>query len=396
MVLCAHTYILSKIYAHALVHLTRKCACEGDFSCFRTFWGVRYVGVSHRGRKWTPGADFVYKLWQGHTDRRMPARFMAPQKPACLARSFPTRTRMSTSVCCGVAACTWVAMVCVAAYHEHTIRVTKYGHVGASETSSRPMLSSVVRRRKPPLLCFIITMNASLPAVRVSAQLTCHPFPGSRTTAEILTLVSPRVRANLLANTSSWGADFTNNQSVSIAYNHIQLWRRLASQTSEADMLIFEDDILVNARALQLYNKIHRSGVLPWHNFILKLVNHHRMTWLGGSELRFVYKFWLQDRIFTLQQCVCRTRQNFLSSAAYVIDREAARVLLQHHLPMQSHVDIFMHYVGCRFSNFFVLDVDAVDFSGRKSKHDLASDHTHRMLASFKEQVKNMILTTCY
>jgi GR25 family glycosyltransferase involved in LPS biosynthesis len=239
-------------------------------------------------------------------------------------------------------------------------------------------------------------MNASLQAVRVSAQVTCHPFLGSHTTAEIFALVSARVRANLVVNTSSWGADFTNNQSVSIAFNHIQLWKHLANQTSETDMLIFEDDILVNARALQLYDKIRRSGVLPRHNFIFKLVNHHRMTWLGGSELRFVYKFRVQDRIFTLQQCVCRTRQHFLSSAAYVIDRKAARVLLQHHLPMETHVDIFMHYVGCRFSNFFVLDADAVDFSGRKSKHDLSSDRTHRILASFKEQVKSMILTTCY
>jgi len=102
------------------------------------------------------------------------------------------------------------------------------------------------------------------------------------------------------------------------------------------------------------------------------------------------------DRSFTLQQCVCRTRQNFFGSAAYVIDRQAARVLLPHHLPLQTHIDIFMHFIGCRFSNFFLLDVDAVDFSGRLSTHELASDHSHRMFAAFKEQVKNMLLTSCY
>jgi len=208
--------------------------------------------------------------------------------------------------------------------------------------------------------------------------------------------VSPRVRNNLLKNTSSWGADFTNNQSVSIAYNHFQLWQRLANQTADADMLIFEDDVLITARAVQLYDKIHRSGLLPQHNFILKLSNRHRMQWLGGSELRSVYEFWLGDRSFTLQQCVCRTRQNFFGSAAYVIDRQAARVLLPHHLPLQTHIDIFMHFTGCRFSNFFLLDVDAVDFSGRLSTHELASDHSHRMFAAFKEQVKNMLLTSCY
>ena len=257
-------------------------------------------------------------------------------------------------------------------------------------------MPSSVTQRKAPISCHIITLNTSVRPVRISAKLTCYPYLGSRVTDAMFALVSARVQTNLLANTSSWGADFTNNQSVSIAYNHVQLWRRLAASAVHSDMLIFEDDILIDHQALMLYNKIRGSGVLPTKNYILKLTNRHRMQWLGSSELRFIHRFWLGDKGFALQKCVCRTRQNFFSSAAYVIDRHAARVLLQYHLPLQSHIDVFMHYIGCRFSNFFLLDNDTQQFSGRISTHDKASDGMYRVVAAFKEQVKNMIMTSCY
>jgi len=333
----------------------------------------------------------------------MSARCLPHEKRTCIAHSCCTRTRTSTVMCGGVVACMCVTMVCIAAYYEHTDElvdtptsgVTEHGNGVVHRTSPHPVVSSVVRRRNP-LLCFIITMNASLSAVRVSQHLTCHPFLGSRTTDQVFRLVSPRVRNNLLKNTSSWGADFTNNQSVSIAYNHFQLWQRLANQTADADMLIFEDDVLITARAVQLYDKIHRSGLLPQHNFILKLSNRHRMQWLGGSELRSVYEFWLGDRSFTLQQCVCRTRQNFFGSSAYVLDRQAALVLLEHHLPLQVHIDMFMHYVGCRVSNFFVLDVDVVASTGRLSTHMSPTESFYRKWPDFKEQVRSFWLSTCY
>jgi len=303
----------------------------------------------------------------------------------------------------GVLICVGVTVVSIAAYHEYTdelqinraFKTTQHGSAWSTGEFAHTALSSIAPKRRP-ISCFVITMNASLPAVKLSPSLTCYPFIGSRVTDKIFGLVSPRVQANLLANTSSWGADFTNNMSVSIAFNHIQLWRRLADQTTDSDMIIFEDDILIDTRALDLYTKIHRSGVLPQRNYILKLANRHRMQWLGGSELRRVHQFRLRNQSFVLQKCVCRTRQNFFSSAAYVIDRHAARVLLQHHLPMTSHVDIFMHYIGCRFSNFFLLDTDAVHFSGRTSTHEFSADQSHRTLAAFKEQVKNLIFSSCY
>lgn len=324
----------------------------------------------------------------------------------CTSHYMHARTRLChvhrpSVLCCGVLSCVWVTMVSVASYYEYTEQYSGdiFVHKTTQQIESKQLVLSnisAVAQTKIPISCYIITLNTSLLAVRLSPELTCYPYVGSRVTDSIFALVSGRVQNNLLANTSTWGADFTNNHSISIAYNHIQLWRRLATTALHSDMLIFEDDILLEKQALLLYKKIRRSGVLPRENYILKFTNRHRMQWLGGSELRFIFQYWIGDDKFALLKCVCRTRQNFFSSAAYVIDRQAARVLLQHHLPLQTHIDIFMHYIGCSFSNFFLLDKDALQFSGRSSTHDSVLDQSHRILAAFKEQIRNMILTSCY
>jgi len=291
----------------------------------------------------------------------------------------------------------WASIVCVVLYSEiagEAIRVDATHVPTEHRVQNLHHMPSSVTQRKAPISCYIITLNTSARAVRLSDNLTCHPFVGSRVTDAMFALVSARVQKNLLAGVSSWGADFTNNQSVSIAYNHMQLWRLLAASPVHSDMLILEDDILVNDQALLLYNKIRGSGVLPATNYILKLTNRYRMHWLGGSELRFIHRFWLGKKSFILHKCVCQTRQNFFSSAAYVLDRDAARVLLQHNLPLQTHVDVFLHYIGCRFSNFFLIDHDVQQFSGRVSTHETGA--VHRLLANFKEQVKNIVMTTCY
>lgn len=327
--------------------------------------------------------------------------FVHAENPRKCALTRLCNMHRQSVLCFGILSCLWVTIISVTSYYDYT---KQYNGVLFSRTTVQPIASneasfsslSSVSQRKVPISCFIITLNTSLAAVRLSPELTCHPYVGSRVTDAMFALVSGRVQNNLLKNTSAWGADFTNNQSISIAYNHVQLWRRLAKTAVHSDMLIFEDDIVLEAQVLVLYDKIRRSGVLPRDNYILKFTNRHRMQWLGGSELRPIYKYSIGSNQFALLKCVCRTRQNFFSSAAYVIDRQAARVLLEHHLPFETHIDIFMHYVGCSLSNFFLLDKDALRFSGRSSTHNTVWDESHRILAAFKEQIRNMIMTSCY
>jgi len=242
----------------------------------------------------------------------------------------------------------------------------------------------MISHQHVPLQCYIITLNASMLPARLSDNLTCHPFVCSSITDSMFQLVSTRVQENLRMGVSLWGADFTNNVSLSIAYNHVQLWRHLAAATTASNMLVFEDNIVLNERPLMLYSKVQRIGVLPASNYILKFVNLQR-----------VHHFRLGDSSFKLQKCTCRTRQSFFSSAVYVLDQHAARVLLQHHLPMQHHVNVFMRYVGCRYSSLFMFYKDVLSFSGRFSSHQTQQDHQNRFLANVKETIKNFFYMTC-
>jgi len=303
-------------------------------------------------------------------------------------------------MCSGIILCVFVTLCSIAAYYEYSENIRSSPALANKVIDHTVSLKftdiSQITHQRKSIVCFILTMNMSLPVVHLSPEVTCYPFLGKRMTDDMFALVSPRIQANLMSNISSWGADFTNNISVSIAYNHMQLWRRLAHSSHDSDMMIFEDDILIDSHALKLYKKIARSGVLPKQNYILKFANRHRMQWLGGQELSSIFQFLQDSKQYILKKCVCRTRQNFFSSAAYVLDRHAARVLLQHHVPMQMHVDIFMHYIGCRFSNFFLLNVDAVTFSMRPSTHQTAAEESYRLIAAFKEQVKSILFTSCW
>jgi len=275
--------------------------------------------------------------------------------------------------------------------NQYNFNERRYGNAMRARSS----LSSISQKRRN-ISCFIITLNVSMQPVHISPVLTCYPYVGSRINDEMLAMTSDRVRANVLVGTSSWGADFSNNQSVSIAYNHIQLWHRLANSLDDSDMMIFEDDAVVNERPFAFYKQIQRSGVLPHSNYILKFANRYCMQWLGHAELESVYQYRFDAKIVTLEKCVCRTRQNFFGSLAYVLDRQAALVLLEHHLPLQVHIDMFMHYVGCRVSNFFVLDVDVVASTGRLSTHMSPTESFYRKWPDFKEQLRSFWLSTCY
>lgn len=302
---------------------------------------------------------------------------------------FLTCTHRPHFMLCGVILCTFMTFISITVYQEHT-------DIDMQDTTAFKNTISMISHRHVPLVCYIITLNTSLLPVQLSKDVTCYPFISSRITDDIFGLVSTRVQNNLRLGLSVWGADFTNNISLSIAYNHVQLWHRLAAATTESNMLVFEDDIVLNERPLLLYRKIQSSGVLPHDNYIVKLVNHRSLGILGDVELQHVHRFWMGNDSFRLQKCTCHTRQSFFSSAAYVLDRQAAKTLIQHHLPMQYHVDVFMHYIGCRYSTLFMFDKDILQFSGRFSTHQTPEDHQKRLFANIKETIKNFFVSSCY
>jgi len=62
----------------------------------------------------------------------------------------------------------------------------------------QPDTWSTVPQKAKPISCFVITLDSSMPPVKFSEDLTCHPFVGQRVTDDMFKLVSTRVQQNLL------------------------------------------------------------------------------------------------------------------------------------------------------------------------------------------------------
>jgi len=247
---------------------------------------------------------------------------------------------------------------------------------------------------KKKLSCFIITMNKSLESVQLENNVTCYPFIGQTVNAQILSHVDIQIQSDLRQGVSSRGAHYTNNKSVSIAWNHMQLWKKLVHTDGSEDYLIFEDDACITNQTINVYDQLHKSGLFR-NNYIIKLVNGYRMKWLGTYELVTLKTFLVNNIQYVLKKCTCSTRQNFFNVGAYVIDKQASRVLLDRFFPMQYHVDIYLHYTGYKFSNLFVVENDVVDFSGRPSTHQSPEEKYRRIFPEFKEQLINIFSSDC-
>jgi len=268
------------------------------------------------------------------------------------------------------------------------IRQSKMKH---ASNELKNISKNVVKKK---LSCFIITMNKSLESVQLDNNVTCHPFIGQSVNAQILSHVDIQIQSNLRQGVSSRGAHYTNNKSVSIAWNHMQLWKKLAHTEGSEDYLIFEDDAYITNHSIKVYDELHKSGLFT-NNYIIKLVNGYRMKWLGTYELVTLKMFLVNNIQYVLKKCTCSTRQNFFNVGAYVIDKQASRILLDKFFPMQYHVDIYLHYTGYKFSNLFVVENDVVDFSGRPSTHQSAEEKYQRIFPEFKEQLINIFSSDC-
>ena len=202
------------------------------------------------------------------------------------------------------------------------------------------------------LSCFILTLNQSLLAVQLKENITCHPFLGLRTDAAIFSHVDVGVQDDLKRGVSSRGAHYTNNNSVSIAWNHMLLWQKLLLTDGSQDLLIFEDDAIITNHSVDVYQSLQNMGLF-YDNYIIKLMNHPGW-WFGTFELSTIQSFQVNGVSHELKKCTCRTRQNLYNTGAYVLDRHAAQILIDKFMPMRFHVDVYVHYTGYEFSNLFI------------------------------------------
>ena len=243
------------------------------------------------------------------------------------------------------------------------------------------------------LSCFIITLNTSLEVVRLKENIICHAFLGTSADAHMFSHVDVKIQEDLVRGVSSRGAQYTNNKSVSIAWNHMLLWQNLLLTDGSQDFLIFEDDAIITNHSVDVYRALERLGRFD-NNYIIKLVNFHGW-WFRSYELSSLDEFEVNGETHVLKKFTCKTRQNFYNTGAYILDRSAAQILLHHFMPMRFHVDIYLHYTGYEFSNLFVVEDNAVQLSNRASTHQTLTEILFRVWPDIKEMFRNIVSSDC-
>ena len=272
-------------------------------------------------------------------------------------------------------------------------------HVWLCTLWSADRVSPPPRRPKAALSkCLVLTLNVSLRVVQYAPDLVCEPFLGERFNTMQWAMVSADAQAKLRRpELQSKASDLTNNQSVSIFANHAAVWRAVVA--ARQSVLVLEDDAVVTAADLHtLKHLLH--AMRHERNFVLKLWNSAQLTnprilsvWVSTWLLQW-WKTWYEVPGHSAMLCVCDGAVRTAGAAAYVLDSDAARVLLRDHLPLTQHVDAYMHVLGCGQSkfNFSVVTPALASLSGRATQHKIEASwslwkrHLNEIRYNFQNQ----------
>ena len=152
----------------------------------------------------------------------------------------------------------------------------------------------------------------------------------------------------------------SSNNTVNIFENHAMLWRMVA--LSNTTTLILEDDAdPVNDNALlPLLEHMHANRAID--NYILKL---------QITRLHSFYN-WTPVNLgnYTGYQCKCTPPIVNFGMVAYVLDPVGAETLLRMYMPIWTHVDTWIHHIGCK-QHIKLMSTSHSMFveSGRRSIH---------------------------
>lgn len=240
--------------------------------------------------------------------------------------------------------------------------------------------------------CLILTQNASLRRIQLTQHLSCTPFLAESFAEYQFHLVSDQGQAKLR---NTWllhsSADLSNNGSVNIFVNHLKMWKHVV-EVLHSPTLILEDDVLLAAPLVpkleELLQSFQRDSV---SNYVVKLENH----WPVWVKLQWLYQYSIHEH--TVKKCTCRPHHISSSSAAYVVDTHAAEKLIRNAYPLNMHVDVYQHFMGCvyRLINMYAFSPAVVRAHERPSVHWRDSSSWHRVYLLAVEFVEGVQVGTC-
>jgi hypothetical protein len=267
--------------------------------------------------------------------------------------------------------------------------------------ANRPTAPGLVRvdpqntaRDSTPLLrhCLILTTAADAQPRKIAHGLTCEPFIVYPFDDKQFSMLTPEAQHKLREPFQLHQAgDLSNNKSVSIYVNHVRMWRHIIEHM-DGPTLVLEDDAIVQPHVPNMVHRLLESMYLDGiSNFIVKLQTNGP----GWQFLQWDVHYQIDG--VSVRRCDCRPHHTSSSSAAYVIDREAAQIMAQSAYPASQHIDIYKHYMGCVYKkiNLYAFQPDVVRAHERPSIHWDSESKWHRFYLLTVEFMENMRDGTC-
>lgn len=197
------------------------------------------------------------------------------------------------------------------------------------------VLTTGIRRRQPlPFAC---------------QYVTAEPFSPQQWLD-----VDPTARREMASGPRYGFFDLTNNNTVNIFHNHVQIWKRILLTNKSA--LILEDDAAFPPDAvtemLQTIESVSHleSYVLKMHN-----LNSYQFSSLKSGQT----------------SCVCDNTMIPASTLAYYMTPSAADILVAHYIPIKTHVDLWIWQMACLEKKIYL-------FSSRNIAFENAAFSLHR------------------
>lgn len=240
--------------------------------------------------------------------------------------------------------------------------------------------------------CLVLSLNTTRPPLMLSPSLSCPVFPGQRFSPAQFFFASPAARRKLIdTSLQDIASDLSNNNSLSIYLNHVHIWQRIAGGNFSSPVLVLEDDAVLSPHGLVLLNDILEQ-MQQRRNFVLKLFSDN-LFWWGYKEWNATLHVGAHD----IKTCQCRPWLQTWSTAAYVLDAHAARTLLTRAMPVEKHVDVFLHDQGCidKSIELSVVDPSIVSLSMRPSEHAHESSFLPRLRLLIRELIENIKKDSC-
>lgn len=238
--------------------------------------------------------------------------------------------------------------------HHHAMKTTTpYAHSSPAHPATLP--------------CLILTVSQPS-GLRVNMDgLLCVTVHAKEFEAADLQHVRADVREQLYTRQMHRYESYvmSNNNTVNIFNNHAMLWRMVVR--SNQSTLILEDDAQLDDRKMMQSLLRYLQTKATFHNYIVKLQNTLMHSFYGWTRREF-------DNT-TVFMCTCMPPIVNFGMVAYVIDPVAAQTLLNMYQPIWTHVDTWVHRIGCeRKINLFSAARSLFSENGRPSFHRSSSE----------------------